>query len=316
VNRRILITGASGFVGRHLAERLDRPGNLVFGTSYPHRPEQLRIPCRGDICYLDIRRRERLEPYIERIRPDWIIHLAAVSSVGLSWTRRQETLETNLMGSLHLLESVRKTASGARILMISSADVYGAEGVDEEPIRETHPVHAASPYAVSKISGELLAGFYAEVEGLDVVLARPFPHTGPGQEPDFVCSDWARQIARIEKGAAAPEIRVGNLDVARDFTDVRDVVEAYLLLLEKGGRGEIYNIASGEAAPLRRIMELLLERTGASIEVRVDPEKFRKTDIPILTGDSTKLRGDTGWAPEIPLGRTLGDLLDDWRERA
>lgn len=315
MTRRILITGASGFVGRHLLALLARPDNEIFGTSFPHRPEELEEPCRSAVCHLDIRDGSRLRELVADRRPDWIFHLAAVSSVGLSWSRRRETMETNLMGTLSLLEAVRETVPQARVLFVSSADVYGVEGAEPAPLREDHRVHAASPYAVSKISGELLARFYAEVEEMDVILARSFPHTGPGQSPDFVCSDWARQIARIEKGLEEPVIRIGNIRVTRDFSDVRDVVRAYALLLERGERGETYNVASGRPTPLDEVMKILLSRTDRAIDVKVDQEKFRKIDIPILTGDPGKLRAATGWEPEIPLPRTLNDLLDDWRLR-
>jgi len=297
VKRRILITGASGFVGRHLTHRLDAPSHEIFGTSYPHRPEDLEPACTGEICHLDIRDEGRLKDFLDRVRPDWVFHLAAISSVGLSWKKRRETMETNFMGTLNLLESLRETAPRARVLFVSSADVYGRNGGGPEGLLEEDAVHAASLYAVSKISGELLCRFCAENEGLDVVLARSFPHTGPGQAADFVCSDWARQIALIEQGRAEPVIRIGNIEVERDFTDVRDVVNAYRLLMEKGRAGEIYNVASGRAVVLRDVMDMLLGEAGRDIEILVDPERFRKADIPVLVGDPSKLRAETGWVP-------------------
>jgi GDP-4-dehydro-6-deoxy-D-mannose reductase len=172
-----------------------------------------------------------------------------------------------------------------------------------------------NPYALTKIGGEILCRFYSQVENLDIVVARPFSHTGPGQSPDFVCSDWACQIAQIEKEHKNPRIKVGNIDVKRDFLDVRDVVSAYILLMEKGKKGEVYNISSGDAISLREILTILLSFSTEVIEIKVDPERKRKIDIPLLVGDSQKVRGITSWEPKIPLSQSLHELLEQWRSR-
>jgi len=314
LTRHILITGATGFVGTHLLQALDRPDNRIFGTSFPHEPGPRELACESDLCRLDLRQGPGVSALVKEARPDWVFHLAAVSNVRHSWERRSETLETNLLGTQNLLEAIRTHAPGARVLFASSSNVYADVPFSGQGLKETNEVRPISPYAFSKISGEMLCRFYTEVEGLDIVISRAFPHTGPGQGQDFVCSDWARQIVQIENGTQEPEIWVGNIDVFRDFCDVRDVVLAYIRLLETGKKGEAYNVSSGTAVALGQILERLLSLSGALVEVRVDPEKLRKTDIVRLRGDNRKLREATGWKPAIPLERTLADLLDYWRK--
>jgi GDP-4-dehydro-6-deoxy-D-mannose reductase len=313
--RRIFITGATGFAGRHLMNALASSGNSICGTTYPQPPH----PDEKNISHLDLRSERDVFEAVKSARPDWVFHLAAVSNVRQSWERKKETMETNVMGTFYLFEAVKKFSPGARILFISSSDVYGVvpgtEAAAPRPLSEDDPFHLVSPYALSKFGGELMAGFYRRSEGLDVVIARPFPHTGPGQSPDFVCSDWARQIIQIERGSQEPVIRVGNTEVMRDFTDVRDTVSAYVLLLEKGKAGEVYNVCSGRGTALGEILGILLSSASKEVRVEQDPEKLRKVDIPHLVGDDRKIRAEIGWEPNIPLERTLADLLDYWRVR-
>jgi len=314
LTRRILVTGATGFVGAHLLEALDRTDQHIFGTSFPHEPGSPGLSCANHLCRLDLRQAQGVSALVREARPDWVFHLAAVSNVRHSWERPSETLETNLLGTQNLLEAVRDHAPGARVLFVSSSEVYADVPITGQGLKETDEVRPISPYAFSKISGEMLCRFYTEVEGLDIIISRAFPHTGPRQSPDFVCSDWARQIARIEKGTQVPEIRVGNIEVFRDFCDVRDVVLAYIRLLEQGECGETYNVSSGTAVSLKHILERLLSQSLSTIEVGIDPAKLRKTDIVRLQGDNRKLREATGWEPTVPLERTLTDLLDHWRK--
>ncbi len=316
MNRKLLVTGATGFVGTHLLKALDRPGQRIYGTSFPHDPDGPGLSCECRICRLDIRDRAAVMALFADVRPDWVFHLAAVSNVRHSWEKRSETLETNLMGTLHVLEAIRASAPEARLLFASSSNVYRDVSTPGQGLSETDAVRPVSPYAFTKISGEMLCALYAEVEGLDVVISRAFPHTGPGQSPDFVCSDWARQIARIERGEQRPVIRVGNLEVSRDFCDVRDVVKAYIRLLELGESNQIYNVATGTAVRLGGILDRLLSLTPLEVDVQVDPGKLRPSDISRLCGDFSKLNRITGWKPDIPLDRTLADLLEYWRERA
>lgn len=310
----MLITGLTGFVGRYLARHFPAPEYLVFGTSYPDYP----LPSEKEVFFLDMRREEEVGEVVKEVKPDLVFHLAAVSNVGLSWGRRRETLETNLMGTFYLLEAVKRLVPASRVLVVSSSDVYGPRPGPEEgwlPLREETGYKIVDPYAFSKAGVELLSDFYARVEKMDIVIARPFPHTGPGQRPDFVCSDWARQIVQIEKEETEPVIRVGNLDCVRDFTDVRDTVRAYALLVQKGRRGEIYNVCSGSGIALRKILELLLSYSKTGIKVETDESRLRKVDIPVLIGNNLKLRAETGWTPLIPFEQTLRDLLDDWRSK-
>lgn len=333
---KILITGATGFVGGHLLCALcgearagtETGGFEVFGTTYP----QLPRPSDRNIIFLDLRAESELFKLVRDVRPDWVFHLAAVSNVRSSWQMRRETLETNVIGTQNLLEAVRSAAPGARVLFISSSDVYGIVGSAEKPLIEEDPVQVINPYAYSKAAGEMMCEFYTKVEGLDIVIARQFPHTGPGQTADFVCPDWARQIVQIERGESEPVILVGNLDVKRDFSDVRDVVKAYILLMRKGLRGKVYNVCSGKALALREILDFLVgeaetgpphspERPGIkagrhqAIKIQVDPGKLRKTDVPLLLGSNSKLVAETGWSPRIPIEQTLRDLLAYWREK-
>ena len=308
---RVLITGATGFAGRHLAEALRPLKHTVFGTSFPQPPR----PADPGLAFLDLRSERDVYETVRTVQPQWVIHLAAVSNVRQSWERRKETMETNVMGTFYLLEAVKKYAAGARFLFVSSAEVYGGAAAGGRPLTEDGPVAAVSPYALAKLQGELLCGFCGRADGLDILIARPFAHTGPGQSPDFVCSDWARQIVKVERGSQEPVLRTGDLDIRRDFCDVRDVVRAYLLLMQKGEKGEVYNICRGEAVPLGRVLEVLLAQSGRVIVIERDPGKMRPGKIASLEGDNGKLRRATGWAPAIPLEQTLRDLLDYWRAR-
>lgn len=308
---RIFISGATGFVGSHLINLLSASEHTIYGTSFPQKP----TPAEKNILFLDIRKEKEVFRAIEKIKPHWIFHLAAISNVRHSWEKRRETLETNLLGTFYFFEAVRNFSSQSRILFISSSDIYGDVSSEEKILKEEDSFHVVSPYAFSKVSGELLSKFYTQIENLDVIIARPFPHTGLGQSSDFVCSDWARQIAQIEKGLAKPIIKVGNLKVKRDYTDVRDVVRAYFLLMQKGRRGEIYNICSGEVFSLQKILNLLLSFSSHSIEVKVDTKKLRKADISVLVGNNQKIKKDTSWEPEISIEKSLLDLLEYWRQK-
>ena len=299
-------------MGGYLREFLKSRRFDVWGTAYPERPQH---SLEENLFHLDIRSERDIFKCINRAKPDWVFHLAAVSNVRHSWERRKETFETNLLGTSNLFEAVRRYAPRARVLFVSSSDVYGAERSSNQPLDEKAEVLAMNPYAYTKLSGELLSEFYTRVENLDIVITRPFPHTGPGQSADFVCSDWAYQIARIEKGDGKPEIKVGDISVQRDFTDVRDVVKAYAILLEKGKRGEIYNICSGKSYSLESILHMLLSFSSQSIEIRVDSQKMRKTEIPVLVGDNRKIKSELSWKPTIPMEKSLRELLDFWRFR-
>ena len=323
----VLITGATGFVGRHLIEFLKNerrkkggPRYRIFGTCFPEHPDRCADLCAEapfvKLVHLDLRDTQAAESVIREIKPDWVFHLAAISQVRVSWDKRRETFDANLLGTFNAFEALRRHAPKARVLFVSSSDVYGYLKPRKKAYREEDRGGIVSPYAFTKAGGELLSEFYAASEKLPIVVARPFPHTGPGQTADFVCSDWARQIALIERRPKHPSvITVGNLDIRRDYLDVRDVVRAYVLLLKKGRAGEVYNVCSGRAPALRDILNTLISLSTAKVRVKVDPAKIRKSDIPYLAGNGAKLRSRTNWAPRLPLERTLEDLLNGWRSR-
>ena len=309
----VFVTGATGFVGGYLVEYLVSLGYCVFGATFPQKPEECEIAQGANIEHLDLKNEKDVDSCIQAAKPDWIFHLAAVSNVGYSWQNRRETLETNIMGTFNLMEAVRRFSPSSRTLFVSSSDVYGKIPGRYKALREEDAVKIMSPYAFTKLSGELMMDFYGQIEGLDVIIARPFPHTGPGQNPDFVCSDWAYQVARIERQIAEPVIRVGNTNISRDFCDVRDVVKAYKLLMEHGKKNQVYNISSGKAISLKRILDFILSFSSISIHIEKDKSRIRKADIPELWGDNRKILKQTSWKPEIPLKQTLNDLLNYWR---
>jgi len=311
----VFVTGATGFVGGYLVEYLISLGHCVFGTTFPQKPEDCDIAEGACIKHLDLSKNVDVDNCIQEAMPEWIFHLAAVSNVRHSWENRRETLETNIMGTFNLMEAVRRFAPSSRTLFVSSSDVYGKILGRKKALSEDDLTRIMSPYAFTKLSGELMMGFYGEIEKMDVVTARPFPHTGPGQNPDFVCSDWAYQVAHIEKEKAEPVIHVGNIDISRDFSDVRDVVKAYTLLMEHGKKNQVYNVSSGKAVSLREVLDYLLSFSSISIQIKIDKSRLRKADISELWGDNSKIKQETSWKPEIPLKQTLMDLLNCWRSQ-
>jgi GDP-4-dehydro-6-deoxy-D-mannose reductase len=314
--RRVLVTGVTGFAGSHLVDFMLERGDveiwgLVRWRSRTENIEHFRDRIRLFEC--DLRDAESTRDAIEAARPDWIFHLAAQSFVTTSWKAPSESLTTNVLGQLHLFEACRRIGLRPRIQVACSSEEYGMVHEDELPIRETNPLRPLSPYAVSKVGQDMLAYQYFMSYGTDAVRTRGFNHEGPRRGPVFVASDFAKQIADIERGMQAPVLSVGNLDARRDFTDVRDMVRAYWLSLEKGEGGEAYNICSGTAWRIKDLLDLLLTMTKVKIEVRTDPQRLRPSDVPVLLGDHSKFTAATGWKPVIPFERTLADMLEFWR---
>lgn len=305
---RVLVTGCSGFLASHLLPRLLGDGtNKVFGITevpgftYPD----------VEVFQVDIRRRLDIAQMLEIIRPDVTYHLAAVANVGYAWKNPELTYEVNFMGTSNLLEALQASAPDSRLLLMSSAEVYRAAG--GEPFRESSPTAPQSPYALSKLAMEMLGDLYGRAFAMKACLVRAFNFTGPGQDRRFVASDFASQVARIERGETPPVIRVGNLEAERDFSDVRDVAR-WLPVIAAGARpGEVVNVCSGQAVSIRRILDILLAASRVPIRVESDPGRFRPLDNPVLRGDPERLRSRFGLGPEIPLERTLGDLLEYWR---
>ena len=288
----VLVTGADGFVGQHLCAALARAGLQTFALSG------------------DIRDRESIVRQFRAAEPDGIVHLAALASVASSWDTQSEVWDVNATGTNTLVSVIRERAPQARLLAVSSAEVYGVVPETDQPIVESREVAPRSPYAVSKLAGE------APVlhSGLDAVIARPFPHLGPGQDERFALASFAGQIARIERGGQEPVMRVGNLDARRDLLDVRCVADAYVALLH-GKLGGIVNVASGVAWRIGDVLDRLLALSTMRIEIEVDPARLRLADVPLLAGDATRLREATGWQPRRSLDETLSDTLDAFRRK-
>ncbi len=318
---RALVTGAAGFAGSHLAELLLSRGVEVFGLVVPGgSTENLRgipgDPERAGLLQLieaDVAHDERLEEIVADIRPDQVYHLAAVSSVRRSLENPGETFRVNTLGTRNLLEGIRRAGITPRVLVVSSAEAYGASADLPRPLREDDPLLPVSPYGASKAAAEVIACRYGEREGLPIVRVRPFPHTGPRHAPPFVFPDWARQLAEAEAGRRPPKLSVGNLDVRRDLSDVRDVVAAYVIALERGEAGSVYNVCAGRVYTLREVLEALLGLTRLEVEVVIEAERLRPQDLNVLAGSPEALRASTGWKASTPLARTLGDLLSHSR---
>jgi GDP-4-dehydro-6-deoxy-D-mannose reductase len=313
---RVLITGVTGFAGSHLADYLLTRGDCeVFGIQrWRSRTENIEhLRGRISLVECDLRDAFSTRDALGQIRPDFVFHLAAQSFVPTSWSAPTESLVTNIVGQLNLFEAVRKLGLRCRIQIACSSEEYGLVQPDELPIRETNPLRPLSPYAVSKVAQDMLAYQYWMSWRLECVRTRGFNHEGPRRGPVFVASDFAKQISDIERGLKPPLVSVGNLEATRDFTDVRDMVRAYWLALEKCEPGEVYNLCSGRGWVIREVLDMLLGMTKAKIEVRQDPARLRPSDVPILVGDPSRFRKATGWEPTIPFEQTLRDMLDYWR---
>jgi GDP-4-dehydro-6-deoxy-D-mannose reductase len=310
---RTLITGVTGFVGHYLVEHIGAvsPEAEVWGLVSDAEPGEAPPGVRevsGDLTDFP-----SLVAAVGTARPEIVIHLAASSSVATSWDRPGRVLEVNAVGTVNLLEALRELDASPRVVVSSSAEIYGMVSTDLQPIREDCPLHPVSPYATSKAALDLIAAQYFRGFGMPTVRLRLFPHTGPRRQPQFVASSFARQIARIERGLDPPRLAVGNLEAVRDFTDVRDIVRAYWLAATDGRAGEAYNVCSSRGISIRNLLDLLLSRSETKIEVEIDPARLRPADIPMLVGDGSRFAEATGWRPEIEFERTLGDLLEWWR---
>jgi GDP-4-dehydro-6-deoxy-D-mannose reductase len=303
---RALVTGASGFAGDYLVRHLLGLGYDVVGGVHGA-GGGLPEGCRA--AELDVSAGPMVREVVVEARPDEVYHLAGISRpVG---GRVEEFYEVNFKGALNLLEAVREHAPGAGVLLVGSAYAYGRV---DRPIPETEPMNPINHYGVSKASADLLAYGYA-LEGLRVLRARPFNHSGPGQSPDFVLPTLVDQFAEIEAGRREPVIRLGNLDSVRDFSDVRDIVRGYHLVLQRGRSGEPYNLGRGRGTSVRELFELVRGEAGLEVELKVEPSRVRATDIPYLVSDVSRAREEVGWEAEIPLRRTVRDMLDAARDR-
>jgi GDP-4-dehydro-6-deoxy-D-mannose reductase len=313
-----LITGITGFAGSHLAEYVlaEHPGTTVFGTMrWRSRTENIRsIESKVELVECDLRDLSSAKGLIEKVKPERIFHLAAQSFVPSSWNAPAESLTTNILGQLNVFEAVRAAGIDPWIQIACSSEEYGLVHEDETPIKEENPLRPLSPYAVSKVGQDYLGYQYFKSFGTKVVRTRGFNHDGPRRGDVFVSSNFAKQLAAIEKKKKPPVIHVGNLEARRDFTDVRDIVRGYWLALDGGCEpGEAYNLCSGKDYSIQKVLDLLIEMSGLEVEVREDPARLRPSDVPVLLGDATKFHAATGWEPRIPYEQTLSDMLDYWR---
>ncbi len=319
---RAMVTGIAGFAGSHLAEYLLARGVEVFGLVLDPRDTDNLAPCllgpsagRLHLTTGDLLDAPLVTHYLRDVQPDRVYHLAALSSVRQSQEDPAATFRVNVLGTQDLLEAVLAAGSRPRVLYVSSAEAYGESARAAAPMDESRPLLPVTPYGSSKAAAERLVCRYGAERGVHAVRVRPFPHTGPRHGTQFVFPDLAQQLVEIEAGRRPPQIRAGNLDVRRDLSDVRDVVAAYVLTLEGGEPGAVYNVCSERVSSLREVLERMIALTGLRVEVVTAAERLRPHDLEVLAGTSQALRRRTGWRPAIPLEETLRDLLSYWRER-
>jgi GDP-4-dehydro-6-deoxy-D-mannose reductase len=315
---RVLITGITGFVGSHLAEwALAQNADVIGALRWRSNTEHIgHLLDRLTLIQSDLRELSSVRDLVERARPDYIVHLAAQSFVAASWQTPAETLLTNAISQMNLFEAIRQLGNRARFLVIGSSEEYGLVEPHELPIRETNPLRPLSPYAVSKVTQDMMAYQYFKSYGLPIIRTRAFNHEGPRRGDVFVTSNFARQVAEIEAGLREPVVYVGDLTPRRDYSDVRDIVRGYWLLLERGEPGEVYNLCSGRTWSIQAVLDFVLHlSTVKGITVMTDPARLRPSDVMILEGDPGKVHKATGWKVEIPFERTLTELLDYWRQR-
>ena len=315
---KILITGAAGFVGAYAIRELAESGSEIHAAILPQEQLAADLLPLCTVHHFDLLDAEGVRALLSEIQPDGILHLAAQSSVALSWKQPQLTADLNIKGTLNLLEAARSLPAMPRILLIGSAEEYGritAEQETEIRVQEETPLHPVNIYAATKAAAEQLAAVYYNAYGLPVICVRAFNHFGPGQTEIFVVSDFCKQAAEIEYGLHEPVIRTGNLDARRDFTDVRDIVRAYALLLESGRAGETYNVGSGKTIMISEILSEILSACQVPVRHEIDPAKLRPAETACMAADTGKLRQDTGWDPEIPTAQTIADTLAFWRQK-
>ena len=317
----ILITGGTGFVGSHLVEALVRAGHQknIHVTSYSDKTDLVhQLLPQEQIHQINLTNQEETFALIKKLQPDQIYHLASLAAVGKSFDNTKHVLDNNTQLQLNILEAVKQFSPQSRLLVIGSAMEYdlinGHPGHDPQSVSETYPLGPASPYAVSKALQDLLSFSYAQSFDLDIVIARPFNHIGERQSPDFAISTFAQQIATIE-GGRQKKLQVGNLAAVRDFTDVKDMVAAYILLMEKGSSGQVYNIGTGQGFTIQQVLDMLTGLAKVEIEVETDPSRMRPSDVPVAIANPSKIKA-LGWKPTIELKETLQRVLDYWRKQS
>jgi len=306
---RIIITGCSGFLASYLVKELQSDKNHeIFGITDLAESNLSDV---ARVFHTDIREQQTLFNLVKELKPELIFHLAAISNVGFSWRNQALTYEVNIIGSTNLMEAIAKHAPHARLILMGSAEVYGAN--HSRKIRENSPVAIRNPYSLSKLAMEMVADLYINSKKMEIIKVRSFNFTGPGQDKKFVASDFASQIAEIEMGNRDPVLKVGNLSAVRDFSDVRDIARYLLQVSRSGEPGDIYNLCSGRSYRIKEVLDLLLKLAETEIKIEVDSKKFRPVDIPILAGDNSLLKNKFGLTPNFKIQQTLQDLLQFWR---
>lgn len=305
-----LVIGAAGFVGSYLIAEMRANGMEAYATKLPHE----KLDNTDAVVYdLDIMDKDAIASLLFEIRPDYIFHLAAQSSVGVAWKNPGLTVDVNIKGGINVMDAVRELFYKPRVLLIGSGEEYGHIRPGETPINEENSLRPGNIYAATKVCQNMIGSIYSKAYDLELMMVRAFNHIGPGQAPMFVVSDFCKQVAEIEKGLREPVMKVGNLAAKRDFTDVRDVVKAYVKLIQAGEAGETYNVGSGNAKAIREILDLIVSMSDSEVKVEIDPNKIRPVDVPIIEADITKIHELTGWKPEITLEQTIRETLDYWR---
>lgn len=310
---KVLIIGAAGFAGWYLAAHLKQ--EYGWEVSVTKLKQESFLMEDVTVYDLDLRNPEEISELLEQLQPEVIFHLAAQSSVALSWSQPDLTVDVNIQGCIHLLETIRKLNINPRVLLIGSGEEYGYIAPEESPVSEQNPLRPGNLYAVTKLCQTMIGKIYANAYQMPILMVRAFNHIGPRQSPAFVVSDFCRQVAEIEQGKKEPVLSVGNLSAKRDFTDVRDIVRAYGLLVQKGKAGETYNVGSGHAIEIEKLLEMIIAFSNTKIKVQADPQKLRPLDIPVIEANIEKLVQETGWQPQIPLSITLQETLEYWREQ-
>ncbi len=312
---RVLVTGINGAIAPFVAQQCLEEGSVVFG-SVRNKKDQKKIKdqrIKPVVC--DITNFASVKRVISATKPDFVFHLAAISTLSESWKNPVHTMQVNLGGPSHFLEAVRQTRLNSRVVLTGSREEYGAVSKKALPIKETEPLNPVNPYGVAKTAADWLGHQYWTKYGVETIRARPFNHTAPVWPDRFVDSNWCRQIASIEAGQQEPVIKVGNLTAIRDFTDCRDVATAYWRLANRGRSGEAYNICSKKPVQMKKLLEELLSYSTVSITIKPEKERFFKDQVPVAWGDNAKIRRHTGWKPVIPIQQTHLELLEYWRKQ-
>lgn len=307
--KKVLIFGCGGFVGKYLTDEFTSNGYEVTGSD-------IRVPEWADDQFIscDLLSAEDVTAVISKVMPDIIVNLAAISSVGQSWKNPQLTISVNVIGSLNILQSVKdcsEEGKAPKVMFIGSSEEYAPASA---PVSETSPLDSNSPYGISKMTQESFANLYGREFGIDVYLVRAFNHTGVGQADNFVLPSWCKQAAEIDKSGRPGVMNVGNLKVRRDFSDVRDIVRAYRLIVEKGQPGKAYNVGSGVAHSLEDMLKTITSLSSQEITINVDPARIRPTDTPVICCDNSLIRSELGWAPEHDIFDTLKEMYENYRK--